>query len=179
VCSSDLAIATFEGARRRFEKRGEYNGILFVDDYAHHPSEIQVTLAAARLRTQGKNSPWKRIVAIFQPHRYSRTSHFLSEFATSFGDADLVVLSDIYSAGEPKPDHISGQQVADQIALTHPAVYYQPSLPAVSHLLSNLLMPGDIALFLGAGNLNQLIPEIMALHQDIEQGKSQDWCNHA
>lgn len=174
------AIATFEGARRRFERRGEYNGILFVDDYAHHPSELRATLAAARLQVQNTPiCPWKRVVAIFQPHRYSRTQTFLAEFAESFGDADVVVLSDIYSAGEPNSSNLSGEQVAAQVAKHHSQVYYQPSLPAISQLLSQVLMPGDIALFLGAGNLNQLIPEVMAFHQGVEQSLSQTWCNQA
>lgn len=174
------AIATFEGARRRFEHRGLHNNILFVDDYAHHPSEIRATLAAARLQKQASRSTQqRRVVAIFQPHRYSRTLTFLDEFATAFEDADVVVLTDIYSAGEPNSGNMTGQQVADEIAAHHPAVYYQPSLPAVSKCLSELLVPGDLALFLGAGNLNQLIPEVMAFHQQVEQGLSQEWCNHA
>ncbi len=174
------AIATFEGARRRFERRGDYNGILFVDDYAHHPSELRATLAAARLQTSGSRHPVKRrVVAIFQPHRYSRTLTFLADFATAFGDADLVVISDIYSAGEANPGNISGQQVANLIANHHPQVEYQPSLQAVSKRLSELLKPGDIALFLGAGNINQLIPEVMAFYQCIEEGNVQEWSNQA
>jgi UDP-N-acetylmuramate--alanine ligase len=174
------AIATFEGARRRFERRGEYNGILFVDDYAHHPSEIRATLAAARLQTKARRNPLRRrVVAVFQPHRYSRTLTFLSEFATSFEDADLVIVSDIYSAGETNPGNISGQQVADLIAIHHPKVFYQSSLQAISQSLAEVLMPGDIALFLGAGNLNQLIPEVMAFQQQVEHGVSQELCNYA
>lgn len=174
------AIATFEGARRRFERRGEYNGILFVDDYAHHPSELRATLAAAQLQVQNTPvCPWKRVVAIFQPHRYSRTQTFLTEFAESFGDADVVILSDIYSAGEPNPGNLTGELVASLVAKHHAQVFYQPSLPAISQLLSQVLMPGDIALFLGAGNLNQLIPEVMAFHQGVEQSLSQTWCNQA
>jgi UDP-N-acetylmuramate--alanine ligase len=174
------AISTFEGARRRFEQRGDYNGILFVDDYAHHPSEIRATLAAARLQTISRlNSRRRRVVAIFQPHRYSRTQAFLHEFAEAFADADIVVLSDIYSAGETNPGNISGQTLADQVAAHHPKVYYQPNLKALSHLLTELLLPGDLALFLGAGNLNQLIPELMVFYQSIEQGTSQGMCNQA
>ena len=155
------AIASFEGARRRFELRGESNGICFVDDYAHHPSEIIATVGAARLQVKAP----RRIVAIFQPHRYSRTITFLAEFAQSFKDADIVVLSDIYSAGESNLGQISGEQVAELIATHHPNVYYQPSLPEISRLLTQILQPGDLALFLGAGNLNQIIPEVMAFYQ--------------
>jgi UDP-N-acetylmuramate--alanine ligase len=151
-------IATFEGARRRFEFRGEAAGITFIDDYAHHPSEIRATLAAARLQAR----PGQRVVAIFQPHRYSRTLTFLDEFAGSFAHADLVVLTDIYSAGEPDLGQISGEQLADEIAKQHPQVIYQPTLSSIRELLLSTLRPGDLALFLGAGNLNQAIPEVIA-----------------
>ena len=151
-------IATFDGARRRFEFRGEVNGITFIDDYAHHPSEIRATLAAARLQAR----PGQRIVAIFQPHRYSRTFTFLTEFAESFIHSDLVVLTDIYSAGEANLGQISGELLAAAIAEHHPQVIYQPTLSSMYELLLQTLRPGDLALFLGAGNLNQLIPEIIA-----------------
>ena len=150
-------IATFEGARRRFEFRGEVDGITFIDDYAHHPSEIRATLAAARLQAR----PGQRVVAIFQPHRYSRTLTFLKEFAESFTHADLVVLTDIYSAGEPNLGQISGEYLAAEIARQHSQVVYQPTLPAVCEYLLQTLRPGDLALFLGAGNLNQVIPEVI------------------
>lgn len=164
------AIASFEGARRRFEYKGEANGIVFVDDYAHHPSEIRATLAAARLQSStGGSSPRKRIVAVFQPHRYSRTLTFLEDFARAFSDADVVVLADIYSAGEPDLGQISGQQVADLIAANHNRVYYKPTLKSVSAFLSETLQPGDLALFLGAGNLNQVIPEVITFHQTGER----------
>ncbi|MEG4505115.1 UDP-N-acetylmuramate--L-alanine ligase [Microcoleus sp. F6_B4] len=165
------AIAGFEGARRRFEVRGFHNDILFVDDYAHHPSEIRVTLAAARLRIEGseKHPKSRRVVAIFQPHRYSRTLTFLPEFAQSFGDADLVVACDIYSAGEPNLGEISGQQVADLIAKEGRDVEFAPSLESVTKFLTKNLQPGDLALFLGAGNLNQIIPEVMAFYQQADR----------
>ena len=172
------ALSTFEGARRRFEYRGESNDILFVDDYAHHPSELQATLAAARLKVQESGSTLKRIVAIFQPHRYSRTQAFLSEFATSFSNADVVVISDIYSAGEPKPADLNGETLATLIADHQDQVFYRASLPAIHQLLVEILRPGDLALFMGAGNLNQIIPEVMS-HQKLEQELSQRWCNQA
>lgn len=162
------AIARFEGARRRFEFRGEAKGILFIDDYAHHPSEVRVTLAAARIRAEDLGGfSQRRVIAIFQPHRYSRTLTFLSEFAESFKDADVVIVSDIYSAGEPNPQQITGQQVADQIAKYHSNVHYQPSLQAVIAFLTENLVPGDLALFLGAGNLNQVIPEVLKFYQEV------------
>lgn len=151
-------IATFEGARRRFEFRGEAAGITFIDDYAHHPSEIRATLAAARLQGQ----PGQRVVAIFQPHRYSRTLTFLEEFADSFTHADLVVLTDIYSAGETDLGQICGGKLAAEIAKQHQQVFYQPTLSSMCDFLLSTLRRGDLALFLGAGNLNQTIPEIIA-----------------
>ncbi|TVU53290.1 MAG: UDP-N-acetylmuramate--L-alanine ligase [Arthrospira sp. PLM2.Bin9] len=176
------AIAEFPGTKRRFEYRGNYGGIQFVDDYAHHPSEIRVTLAAARGRLQNSSglsstfsetaitpihpgSEIKRVVAIFQPHRYSRTETLLEDFAQCFGDADLVMLTEIYSAGEANPGRINGQQLAARIAENHPHVDYQPSLDAVKTRLFQLLKPGDLVLFLGAGNLNRVIPEVMAFFQ--------------
>jgi UDP-N-acetylmuramate--alanine ligase len=172
------AIATFEGARRRFEYRGDYNDILFVDDYAHHPSEIRATLAAAHLQaTELPASRQRRVVAVFQPHRYSRTLTFLEEFAESFQHADVVVVSDIYAAGEPQPENLTGQSVVDAIAAHHPQVVFQPSLPAVQNFLAETLEPGDLALFLGAGNLNQIIPEVMAFQAQAAKSISQERCD--
>ncbi len=154
-------LATFTGAKRRFELRGYQNNITFIDDYAHHPSEILVTLNAARLRVGAQ----RRVVAVFQPHRYSRTLEFLTEFAQSFTDADLVIITDIYSAGEADTGAVSGEKVVSQIGLYHQHVYYQPTLAAVSQFLTQQLQPGDICLFLGAGNLNQIIPGIVEFYQ--------------
>jgi len=164
------AIASFEGTRRRFEKRGEVDGIRFIDDYAHHPSEISATLAAARIQANGLlDSQHNRVVAIFQPHRYSRTQAFLAEFGQCFHCADLVVVTEIYSAGEPKLGELSGEKVAKEIATHHPQVSYQPTLQSVSQFLRETLRPGDLAIFLGAGNLNQIIPEVIACYQQVAQ----------
>jgi UDP-N-acetylmuramate--alanine ligase len=171
------AIATFEGAKRRFELRGKCKGISFVDDYAHHPSEIQATLAAARVRgsdTLGLPSEQQRIVAIFQPHRYSRTSTFLHDFGQSFHNADIVVVTNIYSAGEPNLGQITSQQVRDEIAAHHKQVYYQPTLKSVAQFLTNTLQPGDLALFLGAGDLNQIIPDVMEFYQKADNDSTRE-----
>jgi UDP-N-acetylmuramate--alanine ligase len=165
----EAAIATFEGAKRRFELRGKCNDISFVDDYAHHPSEIQATLAAARLQFPAP----QRIVAIFQPHRYSRTSTFLPEFAQSFGDADIVVVTNIYSAGEASLGQITGPQVRDAIAAHHEQVHYEPTLESVAQLLTQILQPGDLALFLGAGDLNQIIPKLMQFYQKTDKDQTE------
>jgi len=152
------ALASFEGAKRRFEERGQANGIIFIDDYAHHPSELQATLAAARLQAQDS----QRVVAIFQPHRYSRTLAFLQAFSQSFKDADVTVITDIYSAGEPDLGEVSARQLADLIARSQNSAFYQPSLESLVRFLPEILQPGDLALFLGAGNLNQIIPQVIA-----------------
>ncbi len=158
-------LATFSGAKRRFELRGYQHNITFIDDYAHHPTEILVTLSAARLRVGTE----RRVVAVFQPHRYSRTLEFLTEFAQSFKDADLAIITDIYSAGEPNTGAIDGEKVVAQIGLYHPNVCYQPTLEAVFQYLTQNLQPSDICLFLGAGNLNQIIPQVVDFYQATAQ----------
>jgi len=151
----------FTGAKRRFELKGEVNKIRFVDDYAHHPSEIEVTLAAARLRVRSG----ERVVAIFQPHRYTRVHTFLEKFAQAFVEADLVIVTDIYSAGEANLLGITGETLTRAIAKYHPHVVYQPTLDKVSQFLQEHLQPGDLALFLGAGNLNSIIPKLIDSYQ--------------
>ena len=150
------ALPDFVGASRRFEIKGVQNGITFVDDYAHHPSEVIATLASAR-----QQNTTSRVVAIFQPHRYSRTLKFLEEFSQSFADADVVIVSDIYAASEPNDGKITGEQVAKAISSVHKQVYYQPTLKDVQSFLVKNLQSGDLAVFLGAGNLNQAIAPTM------------------
>ena len=159
------SIATFAGTKRRFEYRGEVQGITFIDDYAHHPSEIEVTIAAGRLRVDGNNS-LKRVVAIFQPHRYSRTKTFLAEFAQTLKDADVVVITDIYSAGEKNTFGISGSDLVKEIATKHNNVHYHPDVDSIDTFIrEKVLQSGDLVMFLGAGNLNQAIPRTIALYQ--------------
>ncbi|MEL6929757.1 MAG: UDP-N-acetylmuramate--L-alanine ligase [Cyanobacteria bacterium J06600_6] len=162
------AIATFGGTKRRFEQRGQINGVTFIDDYAHHPSEIDVTVAAGRLRVDGNND-LKRVVAIFQPHRYSRTKTFLQKFAIAFKAADVVVITDIYGAGEKNTFGISGSDLGKAIASYHNHVHYYPEVDSIEEFLkSEILEPGDLAMFLGAGNLNQAIPRTIDLYQSTD-----------
>ena len=156
-------MATFEGAKRRFDHRGFHNNILFIDDYAHHPSEIKVTLAAAKVKSTEvlADINQRRVVAIFQPHRYSRITTLLQEFATAFSDADHVVVTEIYSAGEKNTSGIAGEDVASAIREHHSQVSYAATLDDVKATLSSLLQPGDLVIFLTAGNLNQAIPDAM------------------
>jgi UDP-N-acetylmuramate--alanine ligase len=159
------ALLTFEGARRRFELRGEANGICLIDDYAHHPSEIRATLSSAKLRTSSQDavqSDYQRVVAVFQPHRYSRTLTFLTEFSQAFSDADCVIVTDVYSAGESKPADMKGGDVAAAIAEHHTTVSYQATLADVTSHLTSTLHPGDLVVFLGAGDLNRIIPDVLS-----------------
>ena len=179
-------MAQFRGARRRFEKRGSYAGIQFFDDYAHHPSEVRATLAAARLKVaQGNVTPIKkgsfgnesrRVVAVFQPHRFSRTAALLEDFADAFADADQVIITDIYSAGEANTFGVSGQQMADAVSHCHPQVTYGATLERVQAVLESQLAAGDLVLFMGAGNLNQIIPQVMAYFADAEAPSLQEVC---
>ncbi|MEL6354690.1 MAG: UDP-N-acetylmuramate--L-alanine ligase [Cyanobacteria bacterium J06627_28] len=160
-------LPNFKGARRRFEHRGFHNEILFIDDYAHHPSEVKATLAAAQVQRSGKlpSGRDRKVVAVFQPHRYSRAATLLDEFSQSFEGADRILVTDIYSAGETNMSGITGEQVKDAIAQHQPNTEYCPTLEAVKQTLKTSLVPGDIVIFLTAGNLNQSIPEIMAAYE--------------
>ncbi|NCJ05704.1 UDP-N-acetylmuramate--L-alanine ligase [Synechococcales cyanobacterium C] len=163
------AITSFRGAQRRFELRGEAHGIRFIDDYAHHPSEVRVTLASARLQVKpGRREYPHRVVAVFQPHRYSRIHTFLDDFSQSFGDADQVVVTDIYSAGESNHTRLNGDLVSQSIATHHPQVTYQPTLAEVSTYLEQHLQPGDLVIFLGAGSLNSIISDLVTFFEQLE-----------
>jgi UDP-N-acetylmuramate--alanine ligase len=161
------ALPDFVGASRRFEIKGVQNGITFVDDYAHHPSEIIATLASAR-----QQNTTSRVVAIFQPHRYSRTHRFLSEFSHSFTDADMVIVTDIYAASEPNDGKITGSQVAEAIASVRDQVHYLPTLKDIQAFLVKRLQSGDLAVFLGAGNLNQAIAPTMKEIEELPSDSS-------
>jgi len=152
------ALARFAGVSRRFEFRGELNGVTFVDDYAHLPTEVRAALAAAR------SGGWGRIVAVFQPHRYTRTAALASTFAGAFADADVVVVTDVYSAGEPLVPGVSGKLVADAVAREDPSkpVVYAPSRDELRRSVAGLLAPGDLCCTLGAGDLTTLPDELLA-----------------
>jgi len=186
-------MAQFRGARRRFEQRGSYAGIQFFDDYAHHPSEIRATLSAAKLKVNPANvTPLKnvtpikkaeacggdsrRVVAVFQPHRFSRTAALMQDFTEAFADADQVILADIYSAGEVNTYGISGQQVARAVAGRHPDVTFGATLEEVQAILADCLTSGDLVMFMGAGNLNQIIPQVMAYYANVETPSLQEVC---
>ncbi|MBI5324420.1 MAG: UDP-N-acetylmuramate--L-alanine ligase [Ignavibacteriae bacterium] len=145
------AIAEFTGVYRRFEIKGEINGITVVDDYAHHPTEIKATLQAAR------NGWQKRIVAVFQPHTYTRTQTFYKEFGSSFDDADIAIITDIYPAREAPIEGVTGKLIADAaIHFGHKGIHYIPNIDDVNSVLSNILEEGDMLITIGAGNIYKL-----------------------
>ncbi len=152
------ALARFAGVARRFEFRGEFGGVTFVDDYAHLPGEVRVALDAALGGSFG------RVVCVFQPHRYSRVATLAPGFADSFEGADLVVVTDVYSAGEMPRPGVSGRLVLDAILGAHPdaaAVYVPKREDVVAYLRTNL-RPGDLCLTLAAGDLTNLAAEFAA-----------------
>jgi UDP-N-acetylmuramate--alanine ligase len=152
------ALARFGGVARRFEFRGEQAGVTFVDDYAHLPTEVRAALAAAR------NGDWGRVVAVFQPHRYSRTSEVGGEFGGAFADADVVVVTDVYGAGEAPVPGVTGRLVADAVRRHRPDVelHYVAGRSDVAGVVAGLLRPGDLCLTLGAGDLTSLPDELMS-----------------
>jgi len=143
---------------RRFEFRGSVGGITFVDDYAHLPSEVAAALAAAR------NGGWRRVVAVFQPHRYSRTGELGAQFGGAFGDADLAVVTDVYGAGEPPVPGVTGELVTDAIRRSFPdmPVIYAPGRADLRRTVREILEDGDLCLTLGAGDLTSLPDELMS-----------------
>jgi UDP-N-acetylmuramate--alanine ligase len=155
------ALNQFTGTSRRFEVRGEENGIVIVDDYAHHPTEIRATLAAARTRY-----PNRRIWAVWQPHTYSRTQTLFSEFADAFADADEVIVTEIYAAREPKQDYSSKQVVE---AMPRPA-HFIASLSEVSNYLIMNIRPGDALIVLSAGDADQISTEVLTHLKEDRNG---------
>jgi UDP-N-acetylmuramate--alanine ligase len=150
------ALATFRGADRRFQIKGERAGVLVVDDYGHHPTEIQATLDAAA-------SSGRRVVVLFQPHRYSRTQHLLDDFGRAFYSAAVVLVSDIYAASEDPIPGISSQALVDKIAAYgHRDVVHVGKRHDVPGALVPKLREGDLVLTLGAGDITNLGPELMA-----------------
>ena len=152
------ALARFAGVARRFEFRGTLDGVTFVDDYAHLPSEVRAALAAAR------NGGWPRVVAVFQPHRYSRTSELWAEFGRSFSDADEVVVTDVYGAGEAPVPGVSGRLVADAVRQEYPdkPVHYVAGRSDLREAVGGILRSGDLCCTLGAGDLTSLPDELMS-----------------
>jgi UDP-N-acetylmuramate--alanine ligase len=152
-------LESFTGAVRRFQLKGRRDGVTVVDDYAHHPTEIKATLAAAR------EGGWSRVIAVFQPHLYSRTEFLQHEFAEALLEADLVVVTDVYGAREePKPG-VSGKLIVDgmlRVKKNKPVVYL-PRLGAIVDYLRTITGPGDLVLTLGAGDVHRVGERFLAV----------------
>ncbi|HEU4866887.1 MAG TPA: UDP-N-acetylmuramate--L-alanine ligase [Actinomycetota bacterium] len=145
-------LAAFGGVSRRFEYRGMFEAAHLVDDYAHHPAEIEATLAAARW------GPWKRVIAVFQPHLYSRTQALWREFGASLGAADVVVVTDVYGAREEPVPGVTGKLIVDAICESSPGrkVIYAPRLDDAARYVRSIVRPDDLILTLGAGDITTL-----------------------
>ena len=153
------ALGSFAGVQRRFTVRGEAAGVTVVDDYGHHPAEIRATLAGARA-----SFPQKRIVAAFQPHRYTRTRDLLGDFATCFHDAEVLFLTEIYAAGEDPIHGTSGQRLLEAVqSCGHRDATFVSERSDLSARVHARLRPGDLLLTLGAGDITHLGDELLAL----------------
>ncbi|MBV8981155.1 MAG: UDP-N-acetylmuramate--L-alanine ligase, partial [Acidimicrobiia bacterium] len=151
------ALSHYGGVARRFQFRGERNGVTYVDDYAHLPSEVKAALATA------KDGAWRRVVCVFQPHRYSRTQALARDFADAFVDADQLVVTDVYPAGEAPRPGVSGKLIVNAVLDAHPmsrVAYFPRREPLVAYLRRSL-KPGDLCLALSAGDLTAVTQELL------------------
>ena len=150
-------LARFGGVARRFQRRGSSHGVIFIDDYAHLPGEVSAAIKAARLLQHG------RIVVVFQPHRYSRIGMLAGDFGAPLAMADVVVVTDIYSAGEPVSPGVTGKLVADAVSRSNPDVnvHYAPRLSQLPQIMDELLQEDDICLTMGAGDITTFFDEMI------------------
>jgi UDP-N-acetylmuramate--alanine ligase len=158
------SLKDFGGVRRRFQLKGERASVRVIDDYAHHPTELSATLDAARATI----APGGRVIAVFQPHRYSRTRQFHREFGEAFSVADAVLITDVYGAGEMPLPGVNGKLLVDAICETrdHPDVYYIPDRHAIPKVLSQISASGDTVLTMGAGDISRAGEEFLALAEN-------------
>ena len=151
-------LAKFAGVGRRFEIRGKFSGVTLIDDYGHHPAEIRATLEAAR------GCGFKRLLVLFQPHRYTRTQHLWDDFCRSFNHADILVITDIYAAGESPIEGITGESLAAAIsAAGHKSVVYSSTLQGGIEFILREVRPGDAVLTIGAGSVGRVTDELAML----------------
>jgi UDP-N-acetylmuramate--alanine ligase len=153
------ALAEFTGADRRFQFRGEAAGVTVVDDYGHHPTEIKATLSAARI-----GAPNRRIVVLFQPHRYSRTHDLMQEFASAFNNADVLFVTDIYAASETPIDGVNAEVLTERIkSYGHKNADYIGALENAAEALRENVREGDLVITLGAGSVHRAGDQLLAL----------------
>jgi UDP-N-acetylmuramate--alanine ligase len=151
-------LAKFSGVGRRFEIKGEYGGVTLIDDYGHHPAEIRATLEAAR------GCGYKRLLVLFQPHRYSRTKFLWEDFRRSFNEADILVITEIYAAGEAAIDGVNGEILSEAISTAgHKNVVFTSTMQAGMEFLYREARPGDAILTIGAGSVNRVLDQLAML----------------
>ena len=151
-------LGTFPGADRRFQFKGEASGVRVVDDYGHHPTEIRATFEAAR-RAAGSG----RLVVLFQPHRYTRLAAFMESFAQVLGEADLVVVTEVYGASERPLEGVTGSALAERVRSLGREALFCPRAEELAATVAPLLKPGDLVLTLGAGTVTNAGPELLDL----------------
>jgi UDP-N-acetylmuramate--alanine ligase len=148
------ALESYTGTGRRFELKKMVRDIMIVEDYAHHPTEIRATLEAS------KKGWLRRVVVVFQPHRYTRLAKLMNSFSTAFNQADCLIVTEIYPAGEKPIPQVSGKGLYEEIRqFGHKNVYFEPEMEKIPPLLEKLVLPNDMILVLGAGNIYRIIPE--------------------
>ncbi len=152
------ALKTFEGVKRRFEFRGEVDDIVVYDDYAHHPTEVEMTLKAARLLSN------RRLIAVFQPHLYSRTQTFYSEFAKALMNSDMLIITGIFPSREEPIEGVTSELIVDRIKeYGHKDVYHIPERKMVADHLAQVVKSSDMVLCLGAGDINKTSDELLTI----------------
>jgi UDP-N-acetylmuramate--alanine ligase len=150
------ALESYKGIGRRFELKKKIKNIMLIEDYAHHPTEITATLEAA------KRGWVRRTVVIFQPHRYSRLSFLWNKFATAFNQADVLIMTEVYKAGEKPIEGISGKKLYEEIQqYGHKNIYYEPVNKKIPALVEKIVLPKDMIFVMGAGSINKIVPEII------------------
>jgi UDP-N-acetylmuramate--alanine ligase len=162
-------LSNFTGVNRRFQTKGDAGGVLVIDDYGHHPTEIQATLAAAKVGSRGR-----RMVVMFQPHRYSRTKDLMDEFARSFNNADVVLVSDIYAASEEPLEGVTAEALVEAVKrYGHKNVRYIGALDDAAEALSEEARPGDMVITLGAGNVYRVGEQLVEMLREKSEVRSQ------
>src|SRR5882762_6654356 len=153
------ALSNFTGAHRRFQLKAEVDGVLVIDDYGHHPTEIRATLAAAKIGSGGR-----RTLVLFQPHRYSRTHDLMGEFARSFNNADTLLVSDIYAASEEPIEGVTAEALTEAITrYGHKDAHFIGGLDNAAQLIADRVQPGDMVITLRAGTVNRVGDQILEL----------------
>jgi UDP-N-acetylmuramate--alanine ligase len=155
--SAARGLATFRGVRRRFEHRGTVGGVTMIDDYAHHPTEVEAMVGVAMAAGYG------RVVAVFQPHLFTRTEMLFREFGRALSPADRVVVTDVYAAREAPIPGVTGELIAQSVDKPKSEIFYAPHRSELAVLLAELVEPGDLVLTMGAGDITLVPTELASL----------------